>query len=267
MTRIPGFVLLLTLLASSVSAQVAEPARPDVAPAPSSIIGDTSFRPPAQADPFAFGTLVRDLGRNIRDLPSVSTAILLGVGGGAAAWVRSEDGEVTHRWSSSPPLDPVFQSGAVLGGGLVQGGGSLGVYLVGRVTRHEPTVRLGADLVRAQAVNALLTQGLKLSVRRTRPDGTAYSFPSGHTSGTFATATVLQRHYGWKVGIPAYAFATYVGGSRLQANRHYLSDVLFGAAVGIVSGRTVTVGHGRRTFAIAPMISAGGAGISASLIP
>ena len=48
-------------------------------------------------------------------------------------------------------------------------------------------------------------------------------------------------HFGWKAGVPAYGLAAYVAGSRLQENRHYMSDVLFGAAVGIVSGRTVTI--------------------------
>ena len=98
---------------------------------------------------------------------------------------------------------------------------------------------------RSVVMTAVFTQSLKLAVGRRRPDGTRFSFPSGHTSSTFATATVLQRHFGWKVGVPAYAFASYVAGSRLQENRHYASDVMVGAALGIVSGRAVTVGRGR----------------------
>ena len=72
---------------------------------------------------------------------------------------------------------------------------------------------------------------------------------------------MLQRHFGWKVGIPAYAVASYVAASRIQMKRHYLSDVAFGAALGIVAGRTVTVGHGDARFAVAPIATAGGGGV------
>ena len=99
----------------------------------------------------------------------------------------------------------------------------------------------------------MLTQGIKLSVGRERPDGGRFSFPSGHTSSTFATAAVLHRYYGWRVGIPAYGFATFIGGSRLQENRHYPSDVIFGAAIGLVAGRTVTIGRGEASFALVPL--------------
>ena len=77
---------------------------------------------------------------------------------------------------------------------------------------------------------------------------------------------MLQRHFGWKVGVPAYAFASYVAGSRLQENRHYASDVMVGAALGIVSGRAVTVGRGRATFAVSPFAAHGGGGIGFSLV-
>jgi membrane-associated phospholipid phosphatase len=56
---------------------------------------------------------------------------------------------------------------------------------------------------------------------------------------TFAAATVLQRRLGYRAGIAAYAIASYVAASRLHDNRHYLSDVVFGAAMGIVIGRSV----------------------------
>jgi hypothetical protein len=84
----------------------------------------------------------------------------------------------------------------------------------------------------------------------------------------FATATVLQRRYGWKVGIPAYGFAAYVAASRLSENKHFLSDVILGAAIGIMGGRTVTVGRGPVRFVLSPMIPpGGGVGIQATLLP
>ena len=96
-----------------------------------------------------------------------------------------------------------------------------------------------------------------------KPDGTGgYSFPSGHASTTFATASVLERHFGWKAGIPTYIAATYVATSRLHENRHFLSDVIFGASVGMAAGRSVTR-HGRSTFALAPIFAPhGGYGVA-----
>ncbi|MCC7417542.1 MAG: phosphatase PAP2 family protein [Acidobacteria bacterium] len=143
-----------------------------------------------------------------------------------------------------------------------QVGGALATYTVGRLTRSPRTARVGADLFRAQVLSQVVTQAIKLSARRTRPDGSALSFPSGHTSATFASATVLQRHFGWKAGIPAYAVATFVATSRIEERRHFLSDVAFGAVLGIVAGRTVTVGRGDARFAVAPVATSGGGGIA-----
>ena len=102
---------------------------------------------------------------------------------------------------------------------------------------------------------------VEVSIRRDRPDGTSgYAFPSGHASTTFATASVLEAHFGWKVGVPAYALATYVAASRLHENRHYLSDVVFGGALGMAAGRSATR-HGRHHFALAPLAVPGGLGV------
>jgi membrane-associated phospholipid phosphatase len=105
---------------------------------------------------------------------------------------------------------------------------------------------VGGELVQAQFIAQALTYGIKGTVRRSRPEGGGYSFPSGHATAAFASATVLQRHFGWKVGIPAYGAATYVAAQRVQGKRHYLSDVAFGAALGVVAGRTVTMPGGHK---------------------
>ena len=90
------------------------------------------------------------------------------------------------------------------------------------------------------------------------------SFPSGHASVTFAAATVIERHLGWKKAALAYVIAAYVASSRIHDNRHYLSDVIFGAATGTIAGRTVTE-HGRETWTntwrVVPTIVPGGTAI------
>jgi membrane-associated phospholipid phosphatase len=208
-----------------------------------------------------FKALFRDFAVDLRRFPSVQTGLLLGGAGIAAAAVHPHDQAISHTFASSSSLDASLQSGNVLGGPAAQAGFAVATYAVGHALGSANVAALGSDLIRAQMLTQLVTQGIKLATHRTRPDGSAYSFPSGHAATSFATATVLQRHYGWKAGLPAYALATYVGASRVQDSRHYLSDVLFGAALGIAAGRTVTIGHGSARFAMAPMAVDGGGGV------
>ena len=64
---------------------------------------------------------------------------------------------------------------------------------------------------------------------------------------------MLQQHLGYKAGIPTYLLASYVAMSRLHDNRHFASDIVFGAATGIVVGRSVTW-HGRNFWGATPMV-------------
>jgi len=81
------------------------------------------------------------------------------------------------------------------------------------------------------------TSILKQIVHEERPDNSNNrSFPSGHTTNAFSSATTLYRRYGWQTGLPAYAIAAFVGGTRIAANKHYFHDVLAGALIGTVSG-------------------------------
>ena len=87
--------------------------------------------------------------------------------------------------------------------------------------------------VETAGATAAATLILKYAVKERRPDGSnMHSFPSGHTSVSFATAGFLQRRYGWKVGAPAYAIAAYVGWGRVYAKKHHWWDVVAGGAIG-----------------------------------
>src|SRR5262245_62653972 len=100
---------------------------------------------------------------------------------------------------------------------------------------------LGMDLLRAQILTEAMVQPIKFAAGRERPDASNHqSFPSGHAAITFASATVIERHLGWRMSAMAYTIASYVAASRLHDNRHFLSDVVFGAAIGTIAGRTVT---------------------------
>ena len=137
-------------------------------------------------------------------------------------------------------------------------------------TNKQPRVRhLGMDLIESTILAEGITQLIKVAVRRDRPihpDGSknpGYSFPSGHATVTFAAATVLQQHLGWKAAVPTYLVASYVAMSRLHDNRHFASDVAFGATDGIIIGRAVTW-HGRHFYAM-PTFVPKGAGLMVAI--
>ena len=87
----------------------------------------------------------------------------------------------------------------------------------------------------------LVTDGLKDAVGEERPDGSDNkSFPSGHTSMSFAAAGTLHKRYGWKIGIPAHAVAAFVGVARVKADKHFVHDVVAGAALGEAAAWLIT---------------------------
>lgn len=110
----------------------------------------------------------------------------------------------------------------------------------------------------------LITQGLKEAFPSHRPDGSDNkSFPSGHTSTSFAAAATLHNRYGWEAGLPAYVVASFVGLSRVEARKHRVGDVLVGAAIGTATGHLVTTKANDRVR-IFPWGSTNSAGVDVS---
>lgn len=88
---------------------------------------------------------------------------------------------------------------------------------------------------------ALVTTALKETISEDRPDGSNNkSFPSGHTSISFAAAATLQKRTGWQVGIPAHIVAAFVGVARVEADKHFAHDVVAGAVIGEAAGWALT---------------------------
>ena len=212
------------------------------------------FAPQAGAQSVAslFTKLPADFGH----LFEPGNALLVGAAGAAAAAVHPKDASIaTSLHATGDTWEEAFDGGGLLGDGLTQGSAALGIYVLGRAFHAPQMASLGADLVRGQIVGGILVDGTKVAVNRTRPDGSKYSFPSGHTEAAFVTATVLQRHFGWRAGIPAYALAAYIGGSRMSEYRHFASDVLMGAGIGMAAGRAATFERAHSTVSIAPQVS------------
>jgi membrane-associated phospholipid phosphatase len=161
----------------------------------------------------------------------------------------------------------VFESGNVIGNVAFQIGAGFVTYASGKATGNKKLAYVGRDVVRAQLLSQAMVQTLKYSIRRDRPDhSNDKSFPSGHSASMFATATVLQRYYGWKVGAPAYALGGYVALARMAWNRHHASDVVMGAGFGIASARTVTMSLAKQQFSVGVQPQVGGASVNFSKV-
>jgi membrane-associated phospholipid phosphatase len=204
--------------------------------------------------------LFADTVRDARRLPSTSTLVWLAIGALAAGGTHPADTTIARSLGDVRVLHEPLEPGAVLGSTPLQLGASMAAYALGRMADRPRVTMVAADLVRAQLLGEGLTFGMKQSFRRRRPEGSGFAFPSGHTTVSFASATVLQRHFGWRIGAPAYGVASYVALSRVQMKRHYLSDVAFGAALGVAAGRTVTIGRVHR-MELSPMATPGGGGV------
>ena len=125
-------------------------------------------------------------------------------------------------------------------------------YDAGSVTRFvPPALHISLGLVGVPSKHALLDRAIeetianavgisagyimKYSIRRERPDGGSLSFPSGHAVVAFTGAELTRMDYGWAWGAGAYAAALYTGFDRLWGDRHWCTDVLAGACIGILA--------------------------------
>lgn len=205
-----------------------------------------------------------------------STWTILGIGAAAALAVHPADDYVESHIVGNEAADNFFSVGNWVGSAYVQFGSAVGLWAVGRyvvapaegVSRTNKVSEVGFDLLRAQILSGVIVQGIKHTVRRDRPSGACCAFPSGHAAAAFAAAAVLERHLGYRLSWPALAGATYVATSRLVDSRHFLSDVVFGAAVGTASGWTVVGTRGRKhPIVIQPVPVKGGMMIAVMRMP
>src|SRR4051812_9893887 len=243
-TRTGSVMFLLLLTATALQAQTRPVMIGESAPL-AALSGDQVVQQPAGPAPTPAHTgikaMIVDLAKDVTHLPSRENLLWAGVGGGLAAAVHPVDDNVNEALIGNSTAENIFKPGAVIGQLYTLMGTAVTIYAVGRIKDEPKVSHVGMDLIQALAVAEGLTQTLKYTTRRERPDGSGpTSFPSGHAADTFAFATALERHLGWRGAVPAYVVASYVAISRLPANRHWLSDTVFGAAVGVIAGRTVT---------------------------
>jgi membrane-associated phospholipid phosphatase len=161
----------------------------------------------------------------------ISPALLLTAG--ALTWSdRKAVMETRNRYipDFSNPLDNYLQ--------YVPAAGVFALSLAGKKGLnhwHREAINWSAGML----IMSTIVNSLKYSTKILRPDGTSYnSFPSGHTATAFMNATFLHKEYGYKepaYSIAGYTISSFTGAERSLNNRHWVSDILAGAGIGILS--------------------------------
>ena len=149
------------------------------------------------------GTLFTGLFEDIKHLPSLPN-LYIAVGGGALAFaVHPADSSVNATLRSHVTLaENLWKPGHIVGADYVEISGAAATFALGKIFHSPKTSHVGMDMLRAEIVAEGITEILKYSVQRERPDlSDNLSFPSGHSAGTFAIATVIERHLGWKMAV------------------------------------------------------------------
>ena len=259
---------VVVLTCSAVPCRAQGPDSPEGPPAPRTFDARALFDTPRGDGRRTLGAFPKNLGRNFVGVFSGQNLLPFAVGAAATTAASAFDGRA--RGLLQGACTTCGKTGATAGGSAM-------VPLVGALFvagRFAPEGRFRAasyDFAQALAVSGAYTGILKYTVHRERPDGSdRLSFPSGHTSSAFSLAAVADHHYGWKVGVPAYLLASGIGLSRVESNRHNLSDVLAGATIGLIAGRTVSRLDGerptkRRFVSVGPATDLNGQGVGVGL--
>ena len=178
---------------------------------------------------------------DVKGLPHWKNAAALALGGGLAAYssdhwdrrVRSDVRRHPDRFgrSQNDILD-------VVANGYTFYGLSAATYGLSLFVESRRLHDFALDQVSALTIELPVVFALKKSFHTRRPDGGRDGFPSGHTAAAASFAALLNRYYGPVPGVIGAGFAGLVAFHRIDARKHDLSDVLFGAAIGYVAGRT-----------------------------
>ena len=158
----------------------------------------------------------------------------LGLGAVSVLTVQNSEVDIREDWKNHQKMSRYNANlGDMLGSGLAS------VAIVGGQYLYDDNRGHWKDHARTVIWQAGIVQVLKFSFGKQRPGNSTHyrSFPSGHTSTAFATATALTYAYGWKVGAVAYPLAVFVAAARVSDDAHWASDVVGGAFLGTLVAR------------------------------
>jgi membrane-associated phospholipid phosphatase len=216
----------------------------DPAPAPNTVTPTTTESPAPDRDGRrTLGRLPSNILRNTVGVFSTDNLLPLAVGAAVTGIGSAFDDQV--KTAVADPGSAFGKDLSTAGGTAVSVAVVFTTFVAGRFASGQTFRDMSYDMATGALVNLGYTSLLKVTVRRERPDHSDnQSFPSGHASNAFTLAEVARSHYGWKVGVPAYALASTIAYSRLVQNKHYLSDVLAGSTLGFIVGRTAVRTNG-----------------------
>lgn len=220
-----ALVLLLLMSSSAVRAQ-----EPETQPKTNE---QEYLERSESASHWFFEKLPRHLGEDILETFLSPVALVWTNGILLSGIVGTQDSAIQESMASHNLLGRGNGFFNVFGEIYTLGGISFATVLAGFFLKNEKLKLLGEIFVESLFLTEAMTLGFKYGVGRARPDGSDnYSFPSGHASASFAMATSVTAVYGPWAGIPSYALASLIALSRLDDNKHFVSDVLFGATIG-----------------------------------
>ncbi len=183
------------------------------------------------ADQTFFDIHVRPVGQRLGDRTSILTTV---VGAFSVGLAEPQDDQVRSEWKNHQKMDKnTAHIGDLMGTG--------GVAVVSSALQYMFDDRdyVYQSHLRGLAYGGLAIYSLKTAFARPRPGNSDnhQSFPSGHSSIAFMSATHLAYAYGWKAAVVAYPVAAFVGASRLADDVHWYSDTIGGAFLGFIIGR------------------------------
>jgi len=212
--------------------------------------------PPREPARQAFRTFLAD-GRYLLTFPartSAKGAWLTGMVVVATGLTMNRDEAIRDNVldSNRPGADRIATKFEPLGRQEVEAAALGTLYLAGRGTGDGRTVSTAATAFESYLWATVVTSVAKKAFGREPPgagseDGRFFSgdsiFPSGHTLRSFAIASVMADRYGRRAALVAYPVAALVGLSMIQEDRHWASDIVAGAGLGLAIGRGIAARH------------------------
>ncbi len=192
----------------------------------------------AFAENESFGeSVLNDFASPFSNKAKVVTYTTLGIVGTYFVFEDSLHDEIEREAVKDMPLGKASPIGDLAGQNLTNIAYIIGMYSHYYFTGEEKSKKRSMLMLKSTLYSGLVTTGLKYTVREPRRDSdNRDSFPSGHTTSAFAFASVIGAEHDLIYSIPAYTLATIAAFSRINDNKHYVHDVLAGAAIGMSYG-------------------------------